>query len=326
MPDRLDTYPGLRVTVLDNRGTCQHSGLCTDRLPAVFRAGQEPFVAPSGARMDEIISAVRDCPSGALSLAIDGQDERAVTDGDWREPAVEVTRDGPYRITGGIALEDAAGADVPRNAGASREHYAICRCGHSQNKPFCSGMHWYVGFRDPVPDPQREATLSMGCGLPALTRMTRLLFERYVPGDPLLAPVFANVPPGHPERAAAWLGEAFGGPAADGGCPPRDQDLTEEQRARWVTQLSLAAQAASLPGDPEFRSALASFIEWESRATLPAGRRRRAGAGARPGRLPSRSPNQRTTRASRRRPYPSRKRRGSPRTSSRCSARGTATR
>jgi len=272
VPDRLDTHTGLRVTVMDNRGTCQHAGLCTDGLPAVFRAGKDPFVAPSGARADEIVSAVRNCPSGALNFAVDGQDERTVTDwGDLREPAIEVTRDGPYRITGAIALRDSGGTDVARNAGASREHYAICRCGHSQNKPFCSGMHWYVGFRDPVPDPEREPTMfEWAGGLPALTRMTRQLFETYVPGDPLLAPLFANVAPGHPQRAAAWLGEVFGGPAAGDEGPLRGEDLgrdlTEEQRARWVTVLGLAARAAGLPQDPQFRAAFSSFIEWESLA------------------------------------------------------------
>ena len=62
-------------------------------------------------------------------------------------------------MTGGVPLTDAAGADEPRAAGSSREHYALCRCGHSQNKPFCSGMHWYVGFRDPVRPPGAEPTL-----------------------------------------------------------------------------------------------------------------------------------------------------------------------
>ena len=52
------------MTILDNRGICQHSGFCTDRLATVFRTAQEPFVAPSGGRLDEIIRAVRDCPSG----------------------------------------------------------------------------------------------------------------------------------------------------------------------------------------------------------------------------------------------------------------------
>ncbi|HEY6294900.1 MAG TPA: CDGSH iron-sulfur domain-containing protein, partial [Streptosporangiaceae bacterium] len=47
VPDRRDTYPGQQVTIFDNRGICQHSGLCTDRLPTAFRTDKEPFVAPS---------------------------------------------------------------------------------------------------------------------------------------------------------------------------------------------------------------------------------------------------------------------------------------
>src|SRR5215469_5941116 len=72
VPDRRDTYVGEQVGILDNRGTCQHSGFCSDRLPTVFHAKTEPFVTPSGGRMDEIIRTVRDCPSGALSWAMDG--------------------------------------------------------------------------------------------------------------------------------------------------------------------------------------------------------------------------------------------------------------
>jgi CDGSH-type Zn-finger protein len=98
--------------------------------------------------MDEIIHAVQACPSGALSLAVDERQVRVQVDQE-RTPAIEVSKDGPYRITGGIPLLDAQGSPVPRNAGASLEHYSLCRCGHSQNKPFCSGMHWSIEFRAP---------------------------------------------------------------------------------------------------------------------------------------------------------------------------------
>lgn len=102
--------------------------------------------------------------------------------------SIEVSRDGPYRISGGIRLIDHAGGDVVRNQGASYEHYALCRCGSSPNKPFCSGMHGYVEFHDPVPDGEREPTMfEWAGGLPALTRMTRVFYEEYVPQDPLLA-------------------------------------------------------------------------------------------------------------------------------------------
>jgi CDGSH-type Zn-finger protein/truncated hemoglobin YjbI len=231
--------------------------------------------------MDEIIRAVRDCPSGALSYAIDGTEARGQVDrGGTREPAIEVTKDGPYRITGQICLLDADETPEPRSGGASLEHYALCRCGHSQNKPFCSGMHWYVEFRDPVPAPGSEPTLfEWAGGLPALTRMARLFYEKHVPADPLLSALFAGTPPGQPRRLARWLAEAIGGPAASG----RDGDLrqavgvtstafTEEQRARWVALLAAAAGEAGLPADAGFRSAFSSCAEWLSRAaTQPPG-------------------------------------------------------
>ncbi|HEX6451430.1 MAG TPA: ferritin-like domain-containing protein [Trebonia sp.] len=268
VPDRRDTYPGVQVTVFDNRGICQHSGFCTDRLPTVFLTDAEPFVAPSGGRMDEIIRAVRDCPSGALSLEFDGVEARDLAE--WhgvREQAIEVSLDGPYRVTGGIPLADAAGEDVARASGSSREHYALCRCGHSQNKPFCSGMHWYIQFRDPAP--AADPTLfEWAGGLPALTRMTRMLYERLLPADDLLAPAFADLPPGAPQREAAWLAEAFGGPQQQGETALAGRDLSPAQRARWAALAIRAADQAGLPDDPAFRGALAGFLDFVSRVPV----------------------------------------------------------
>jgi CDGSH-type Zn-finger protein/truncated hemoglobin YjbI len=267
VPGQRDTYLGEQVTIFDNRGICQHSGLCSDRLATAFRTKEEPFVAPSGARMDELVRAVRDCPSGALSLAFDQVEARDLVD--WhgtREQAIEITQDGPYRVTGGLPLTDATGADVPRAEGSSREHYALCRCGHSQNKPFCSGMHWYVDFRDPVRRPGAEPTLfEWAGGLPALSRLTRMLYERHVPADDLLAPLFAAMPPELPLREAAVLAEAFGGPAAGDGASGRPS-FTEEQRARWVKLAVRSADETVLPADPQFRAALTAYLEWTSRA------------------------------------------------------------
>jgi CDGSH-type Zn-finger protein/truncated hemoglobin YjbI len=279
VPDRRDTYVGQQLTVLDNRGICQHSGLCSDRIATVFRAGVEPFVAPSGGRMDEIIRAVRDCPSGALGYALDGVEARADVDHHGtRAATIQVTKDGPYRITGEIRLVQPDRAPVERNAGASLEHYALCRCGQSQNKPFCSGMHWYVEFHDPVADPEETPSMFEWCGgLPALTRMTRIFYERYVPEDPLLAPLFANMSADHPERVAKWLGEVFGGPPCYsdeyGGYPRMlsqhiGKCLQEDWRARWVQLLLRAASDAGLPNDAEFRAAFGSYIEWGSRLAV----------------------------------------------------------
>jgi truncated hemoglobin YjbI/uncharacterized Fe-S cluster protein YjdI len=279
VPDRRDTYAGEQVSILDNRGTCQHSGFCTDRLPNAFHAKAEPFVTASGGRMDEIIRAVRDCPSGAFSYAIDGVEARDSVDfHGTRPPSIEVTKDGPYRITGAIALEEADGGDVVRNAGASREHFALCRCGHALNKPFCTGMHWYVEFRDPVREADATPTIyEWAGGLPAFTRMTRLFYEKYVPADDLLAPLFANMSPDHPERVAKWLSEVFCGPhyfsEQYGGYPRMlsqhlGKCLTEDMRARWVSLLLQSAKEAGLPNDAEFASAFQSYIAWGSRLAV----------------------------------------------------------
>jgi len=283
VPDRRDSHAGTQMTVLDNRGTCAHSGFCTDRVKTVFHLGEDPFVVPNGARMDDIVRAVRACPSGALSYALDGVEIRDGVD-QQRPPAIEVSKDGPYRVIGGIPLHDGQGDDEPRNAGASREHYSLCRCGHSQNKPFCSGMHWYVNFHDPEAPADHQPTLfEWAGGLPALTRMTRLFYGKYVPQDPLLEPLFAHMSPDHPERVAAWLGEVFGGPpvystrygggTSQGGYRRMVSEhvgagLTEEQRARWASLMTQSAGEAGLPADPEFRAAFAAYIEWGSRLAV----------------------------------------------------------
>jgi hypothetical protein len=46
--------------------------------------------------------------------------------------------------------------------------------------------------------------------------------------------------------------------------------FTEPQRARWVALASVAADEARLPADSEVRAALASYLEWSSRAASAA--------------------------------------------------------
>jgi CDGSH-type Zn-finger protein len=71
------------------------------------------------------------------------------------EPAVAVTKNGPYLVTGGVPLAkqtivaDREGGSHEWQQGAAfpaQESYALCRCGHSANKPFCDGTHKKIGF------------------------------------------------------------------------------------------------------------------------------------------------------------------------------------
>lgn len=138
-PDQLDTYAGEQLKVLDNRGVCSHAGYCTSGLPRVWRAGTEPWIEPDAAPPEDVTRVIRRCPSGALAWEAGG----ILHDSFGSEAEVRVSRDGPYWVRGGIALEDVAFGE-----GASREHFALCRCGLSRNKLFCDGSHWYAGFKD----------------------------------------------------------------------------------------------------------------------------------------------------------------------------------
>lgn len=139
VPDKLDSYEGREVTIHDNRGICSHAGHCTDGLPKVWRMKTEPWIDPDGASKGDVISTIRKCPSGALSWAEKGETVR-----EWHDvEQILVMPGGPYAVQGGAELEGAEFGE-----GASREHFTLCRCGKSKNKPFCSGAHWYHTFDD----------------------------------------------------------------------------------------------------------------------------------------------------------------------------------
>lgn len=155
--DFRENYVGKKITIHDNRGICAHSGFCTDGLPAVWKMGEEPWIDPDGASVEEIIETIEKCPSGALSYSIDDVEHRDQN----RSPAIQLAKDGPYRVVGGIDLPN-----EPRGEEASLEHYTLCRCGGSKNKPFCDGTHWHIGFHDEVAG-QEEAERETSAAAPS---------------------------------------------------------------------------------------------------------------------------------------------------------------
>ncbi len=131
------SYHADAITIHDNRSICAHAGHCTDGLATVFRQQHEPWIDSAGASVEAIIATVERCPSGALSYTRGGIEVRDQE----REPSIAATTDGPYSVVGGPQLLGEA-----RAPGASAEHYTLCRCGASKNKPFCDGTHWSIGF------------------------------------------------------------------------------------------------------------------------------------------------------------------------------------
>jgi CDGSH-type Zn-finger protein len=57
---------------------------------------------------------------------------------------VTVNNNGPLRIEGEFAICDPSGKEFGL---AGRTVISLCRCGQSQNKPFCDGSHSRVGFQ-----------------------------------------------------------------------------------------------------------------------------------------------------------------------------------
>ena len=137
--DKRENYQGKKITIHDNRGICAHAGRCTDGLSSVFRLKEEPWIDPDATSADEIIATIQKCPSGALSYSVHDVEHRD-RDG---EPTIFVAPDGPYVVSGGPDL-----SDTIRLEGTSQEHFTMCRCGGSKNKPFCDGTHWHIKFED----------------------------------------------------------------------------------------------------------------------------------------------------------------------------------
>ena len=137
--DKRENCESTDITIHDNRGICAHAGYCTDGLPSVFRLKQEPWIDPRGASQKEIVAAIQKCPSGALSYSVERTEYRDRKG----KPAIVVAPNGPYVVSGGPEL-----LDTTRGEGASPEHFTLCRCGGSKNKPFCDGTHWHKKFTD----------------------------------------------------------------------------------------------------------------------------------------------------------------------------------
>jgi hemoglobin len=111
----------------------------------------------------------------------------------------------------------------------------------------------------------------------AFRRLIDAFYDR-VERDELLSPFFpGGVSEAHRAHVTAWWCEVFGGEPRYteelGGYESmlahhRELGITPEQRFRFASLLSLAADDAALPDDPEFRSAFVAYVEWGTRIAM----------------------------------------------------------
>ena len=93
---------------------CIHTGICLRSLHSVFNLKNRPWVNLDGGDVEQIIATVEKCPTGAL---------RYSSGGDLRVVDPE---------TGGVIAEET--------------RVALCRCGKSENQPFCDNSHRRIHF------------------------------------------------------------------------------------------------------------------------------------------------------------------------------------
>jgi CDGSH-type Zn-finger protein/uncharacterized Fe-S cluster protein YjdI len=130
--------PGIIVSYDASR--CIHAGECVRGAPAVFDSSARPWIRPENGEAAEIAAVVRRCPTGALTVR--APDGRPLETPDANN-SLSVTPNGPLYLRGRIVFDG--------GAHASRVEYtrvALCRCGRSNNKPFCDGAHKTNGFAD----------------------------------------------------------------------------------------------------------------------------------------------------------------------------------
>lgn len=66
--NNIKEYTNGEVTVLWEATKCIHSANCVKNLPEVFKPKEKPWVKIENSTSEKIISTVKKCPSGAISI------------------------------------------------------------------------------------------------------------------------------------------------------------------------------------------------------------------------------------------------------------------
>lgn len=131
-------YSNDAITVVWKPNTCIHAKHCWKDLIQVFNPKNRPWINLDGATTGRIKKQVEKCPSGALSYEINvGEDHEEVQ----VETKVEALQNGPLLVHGTLHVTNSNGSKEIKN-----KTTAFCRCGVSNNKPYCDGAHSKTGF------------------------------------------------------------------------------------------------------------------------------------------------------------------------------------
>ena len=168
MTKKLRTYEADDMVVVYDAARCIHVKECVHRLPGVFDPEKKPWVDPKRASADAIAEVVRRCPTGALHY----QRRRGLQEEPPERNEVRPAVDGPLYVRGRLELH------LPDGQTIEETRAALCRCGLSENKPFCDDSHDEAGFRDSATNVPQQLT--------AATAENETVVVTFAPGGPIL--------------------------------------------------------------------------------------------------------------------------------------------
>lgn len=147
-------YTNGEITVFWKPKECVHATTCFRELRSVFNPGKRPWVDMSAATTEEIIKVVELCPTDALTYKynkdldlkknlVSTEDKKPETDlfEESSSAEIRVMPDGPLVIKGSYSIIGEDGQELKKMKITS-----LCRCGQSNNMPFCDGMHRKIGW------------------------------------------------------------------------------------------------------------------------------------------------------------------------------------
>ena len=125
---------GGKVAIEFEAARCIHSRHCVLDRPDVFVPNVAgAWIHPDAATPDDVVGLARNCPSGAIvARRLDGGPDES-------PPLVNTLR---TRENGPLAVH----ATLSVKGSPAGFRATLCRCGQSQNKPYCDGSHAAAGF------------------------------------------------------------------------------------------------------------------------------------------------------------------------------------
>jgi CDGSH-type Zn-finger protein/uncharacterized Fe-S cluster protein YjdI len=130
----VETVTGERIRIRFDSQLCIHSRGCVLSRPDVFVPNvQGEWIHPDAATPEAVAELAHQCPSGAITYErLDGKPNEQAP----KVNLVRIRENGPLAFHGELQI---AGLAPTTRA-------TLCRCGASNNKPFCDGSHAGAGF------------------------------------------------------------------------------------------------------------------------------------------------------------------------------------